>query len=163
MDLIMDKYKDTYIFSTFFYTKLSTSGYQGVHNWKRTSQLFEKRLLMFPVHLHNHWCLVAVDISYRTISLYDSLAKGNTSARPMDIIENFLVQEAAEKNITLGSWTKACQDSPQQTNFNDCGVYVCMNARNLSEQTTFKFYLDISTTRRQIELELLCSKLLRIQ
>lgn len=161
MDLIMDKYKDTYIFSTFFYTKLSTSGYQGVSNWKRTNQLFEKRLLMFPIHLHRHWCLVAVDVSQRIISLYDSLTIGNT--KPMDIIENFLVLEASGKDITLGSWTKVCEDSPQQTNFNDCGVYVCMNARNLSEQTTFKFYLDISSTRNQIKLELLYSKLLRIQ
>ena len=100
-----------YIFSTFFYTKLSISGYQGVCNWKITTELFKKRLLMFPVHLHNHWCLIAVDVNCKTISLYDSL---NTSARPMDIVENFLVMKSAEKNIPLGSWTKVYQDSPQQ-------------------------------------------------
>ena len=65
--------------------------------------------------------------------------------------------------MTLRNWTKICQDSPQQTNFNDCGVYVCMNARNLSERTMFKFYLDISSTRRQIEIKLFYSKLLSIQ
>ena len=75
---------------------------------------------MFPVHLTNHWCLVAVNVGYGTISLYDSQAIGNT--KPMDVIENFLVQEAPGKEITLRNWTKACQDSPQQTNFNDCGV-----------------------------------------
>ena len=103
-----------------------------------------------------------LDTTRNDISLNDSLAKGNATTKSMDLIENFLVLEAAEKNITLRSWTKVCQDSPQQTNFNDCGVYVCINARNLSEQTTFKFFLDIST-RRQIELELLYSKLLSIQ
>ena len=100
MDLIVDKFEDTYIFSTFFYTKLSISGYQGVCNWKITTELFKKRLLMFPVHLHNHWCLVAVDVNCKTISLYDSL---NNSAKPMDIVENYLVLKSAEKNISLGS------------------------------------------------------------
>ena len=161
MDLIMDKYKDTYIFSSFFSTKLSTSGYRGVGNWKRTDQLFQKRLLMFPVHLTHHWYLVAVNVGYGTISLYDSLAIGNTKL--MDVIENFLVQEAYGKEIILRNWTKACRDSPQQTNFNDRGVYVCMNACNLSEETMFKFYFDISSTKRQIEIELLHSKLLSIQ
>ena len=95
----------------------------------------------------------------KTISLYDSL---NTSAMPMDIVENFLVMKSAEKNIPLGSWTKVYQDSQRQNNFNDCGVYVCMNVRNSSEQTNFKYYLDISTTRSQIELKLLSSKLLSL-
>ena len=102
-----------------------------------------------------------LDTTRNDVSLYDSLAKGNATTKPMDLIENFLVLEAAEKNITLGprAGRKFVQDSPQQTNFNDCGVYVCINACNLSEQTTFKFFLDISTTRKQIELELLYSKL----
>ena len=67
------------------------SGYQGVSNWKRTDQLFHKRLLMFPVHSNNHWSLVAVNVSDRTISLYYSLAIGHGNMKPMDTIENFLV------------------------------------------------------------------------
>ena len=44
----MDRHADTYIFSTFFHTKLSTSGFLGVQNWRRPRQLFEKRLPLFP-------------------------------------------------------------------------------------------------------------------
>ena len=158
MRLIMDKHEDVYIFSTFLYTKLSMSGYQGMCNWAKTIKLFTKRFLMVPLHLSSHWCLVAVDMTHHKISLHDSLANNNLHC--MDIIEQYLVLEAAERNLSLRRWTQDVCKATQQHNFNDCGVYVCMNGRNIAEQSTFKFYLDISRTRKHIEHELLCSKLL---
>jgi len=61
----------------------------------------------------------------------------------MEVIEKFLVMEAARNTVGLGSWTKVYQDSTQQSNLTDCGVFVCMNARQLSDQATFEFHLDI--------------------
>ena len=153
----MIKYTDTYIFNSFFYTKLSVAGYQGIRNWKRPSQLFKKRLLIFPVHLGNHWCLISVDPYKRIISLYDSLGKGNASL--MNTVETFLVMEAMNKEVAADSWIKILEHSPQD-NFDDCGVFVCINALHLSGQTTPKLPLDIPGTRRKIEFELLTSKLL---
>ena len=75
----------------------------------------------------------------------------------MEVIENFLLMEAARDTASLGNWTIVYKDSPQQSNLT---VFVCMNARQLSDQTTFKFHLNISSTRRQIEAELVNSKLL---
>jgi len=154
----MAKYPDTYIFSSFFYTKLSVAGYQGVSNWKRPNCLFKKRLLIFPVHSGSHWCLIAVDIHKRVVSLYDSLGNGN--AFLMNAVEQFLMMEALNKKVNADSWTKGHGRSLQQDNFNDCGVFVCINAQLLSAQATPKLPLDIPNTRRKIKFELLNSKLL---
>jgi len=54
MTLVMDRCNDVYVFSSFFYTKLSVS---VVHMLARYIELFSKRKLLFPVHHTNHCCL----------------------------------------------------------------------------------------------------------
>ena len=98
MSLITDRCDDVFIFSTLFYTKFSTSGYQGVCNWTRKVELFDKRVLLFLVHLTNHWCLVAVYMTTGTITLHDSLPSSN-SAHCMDVVEQYLIIEAAERKL----------------------------------------------------------------
>ena len=49
MSLIMDRWMDVYILGNFFYTKLSISGYQGVHSWTGAVEFFHKRVIMFPI------------------------------------------------------------------------------------------------------------------
>ena len=79
----------------------------------------------------------------------------------MDTIENYLLFKAAEERVAVKKWTKeVCQNAHQQDNFNDCGVFVCMNVRCIAEQSSLKFYLDIPRTRRHMQDELLNSKLL---
>ena len=157
----MDKHKDIYIFSTFFYTKLLVSGYQGICNWAKTIPLFTKKFVMVPLHLSNHWSLVAIDMVHYQIILHDSLP--NNSIHCLDILEQYLLLEAAKQNFAVKIWIKeVCKECPQQSNFNDCGVYVCMNARNIAEQSQFKFYQEISRVREQMKHELLCSKLIKL-
>ena len=82
----------------------------------------------------------------------------------MDIIEHYLVVEAAERRCHFNTWTKViCEEVPQQNNFNDCGIYACMNGRNIAERSNYKFYLDISRIRRHMEKELLQSQLLNLK
>ena len=91
---------------------------------------------MFPHLSSNHWCLAAVDVAYHKIILHDSLT--NNYVHCMDIIEDYLVVEAAERKCTLKTWSKEiCREAPQQNNFNDYGVYVCMNSRNLVEKSNY--------------------------
>ena len=139
MSLIMDKHKDIYVFSTFFYTKLLMSGYQGIRRWAKTVPLFAKRFVMVTLHITNHWCLVSIDMVHRRIILHDSLP--NNSIHCLDILEEYLLLEAVERNLAVRIWIKeVCKECPQQSNFNGCGVYVCMNARNIAEQSKFQFY-----------------------
>ena len=99
MSLIMDKHKDVYIFNTFFYTKLLVSGYQSICNWAKTIPLFTKRFIMVPLHLTNHWCLVAIDVVHCKIILHDSLQ--SESIPCLDILEQYLLLEAAKRNLSV--------------------------------------------------------------
>jgi len=105
MTLVMDKFKDVYVFSSFFYTKLSMFGYKGVQKWTRSIDLFSKRELLVPVHHNNHWCLVSVNMANRRLSLYNSLAHGN-NLQFMNAIENYLCYKEAEGRASPKEWTK---------------------------------------------------------
>jgi len=163
MALIMDRYRDIYAFSSFFYTKLSLSEYEEVYKWARSIDLFIKRVLLFPVHHRNHWCLVSVNLTSCKLSLYDSLANQSKS-QCLDAIEKYIISKEAEQRVSAKKWTKEIsQTAPQQDNFNDCGVFVCMNASNLAEQSSIRFYLYISRTGKHIHNELLKYELLHFQ
>ena len=75
MQLIVQDRDDCYAFSTFFYLKLASDGYDGVSQWAKKDDIFSKRLLFVPVHLDVHWCLVAVNMELNQISYYDSFAQ----------------------------------------------------------------------------------------
>ncbi|XP_067844233.1 sentrin-specific protease 2-like isoform X2 [Heptranchias perlo] len=62
MCLIMERSKEArlprvYAFNTFFHLKLHAGGYQTVKQWTKGVDLFEKDLILVPVHLGVHWCL----------------------------------------------------------------------------------------------------------
>ena len=51
-----------HIMTTFFYTKLSRSGYTGVERWLRRVDWRRIKLLLVPVHVNmSHWALAAVN------------------------------------------------------------------------------------------------------
>jgi Ulp1 family protease len=53
---------DLHIFSSGFFTELSREGPDHVRSWtaKRTIDVFTKKLIFTPIHVHLHWCLCVV-------------------------------------------------------------------------------------------------------
>ena len=51
MSLLMEGFDDVFAFSTFFYTKLLSDGYEAVTHWYKRDNVFAKRLLLFPKRL----------------------------------------------------------------------------------------------------------------
>ncbi|KAF8869308.1 hypothetical protein BD779DRAFT_761499 [Infundibulicybe gibba] len=55
-----------HVFSTFFYSKIIQNSwdpekcYQDVHRWTRRVNIFEKKYLIIPVNLHDHWFLAII-------------------------------------------------------------------------------------------------------
>ena len=92
MKLIMEKFADVHIFSTFFYTKLVCGGYESVCSWYNKIDMFGKRLLMFPIHLDasSHWCLAAANVVDKQISYFDSLQNDNFAC--LRNLETYLIQ-----------------------------------------------------------------------
>jgi len=110
---------------------------------------------MFPVHLYNnHWCLISVSFDDHKLILCNLLlSHGHDETKCMDAIQAYLMIE--QKKTILKSWVKEICRTPQHDNFNDCGIFVCMNGRNIAEQSCYKFYLDVPHSRRHIKHELL--------
>lgn len=160
MTLIMDKFMDVHAFSSFFYTKLVASGYKAVRDWNSTVDVLRKRLL-FPVHVNgNHWCLISASFDSHKITLYDSLPDSDNT-QCMDVIETYLLLKGDEHKTVSQSWEKVVSSTPQQENYDDCGVFVCMNGRNVAGRSSFEFHLDIPRARRHIKCELLNGTLIQ--
>ena len=94
---------------------------------KRKPENFE--ILIFPIHLHDHWVLGAVHWNEKIICTYDTLS---TQTHEVDLME--IKVSMADFFMGLGggdNWTLQSVKCPQQLNGSDCGVLLLGNARNL--------------------------------
>lgn len=96
-DLVMDTVPEkVHFFNSFFYDKLRTKGYDGVKRWTKNVDIFNKELLLIPIHLEVHWSLVSVDVRRRTITYFDS--QRTLNRRCPKHIAKYLQAEAVKKD-----------------------------------------------------------------
>ena len=163
MNLITERFSDVYTYSTFFYPKLRRDGYLAVCRWNRGMNVFNKRLLLFPVYLEEgaHWCLAAVNVAEKTMTYFDSLKNDNSVC--LQVLQQYLTQEshAQHSEFHPAMWHSSHQkDIPAQMNSFDCGVFVCTYALHLAENIAFDFTQDdMSDIRKFIAFQLLSKKL----
>ncbi len=129
-----DEYPCIHMFNTFFYSTLQRSGYAGVKTWTKKVHLhafrcsftqinlFEKEMIIIPVHLDVHWCCAVINMLDRRIEYYDSLHGNN--AQVFRLLREYLEQESLDKRkeeMDLSDWVDFCpKDIPSQAN-----GYVC--------------------------------------
>lgn len=147
--------------NSFFHRQLMTKGYDGVKRWTKQVDLFSKSLLLVPIHLEVHWCLVTADFVQKKICLYDS--QGNALQKVARNILKYLMTEAKEKQQPAfeTGWAVSFDEKiPQQTNENDCGVFVLEYSRCLALAKPLQFSQeDIPKIRKRIYKELCDCKL----
>ncbi|KAK6640415.1 hypothetical protein RUM44_012109 [Polyplax serrata] len=169
MNLIMSRnMKDkslpkVYAFNTFFYTKLFTNGYQSLRRWTKQVDIFSHDMILVPIHLGMHWCMSVIDFRSKFIKYYDSVGAPNDVC--LDQLLLYLKSESLdkkEKEFNTDGWTKAnVEDTPQQMNGSDCGVFSCMFAEHLARDAQISFTQDnMPYFRRKMILEILEKKLL---
>ncbi|XP_041805614.1 sentrin-specific protease 5-like isoform X2 [Chelmon rostratus] len=161
-ELIMESaHHKVHFLNSFFHRQLMTKGYDGVKRWTKQVDLFSKSLLLVPIHLEVHWCLVTADIVKKKICLYDS--QGNALRKVARNILKYLMTEAKEKKQTAfeNDWAVSFDEKiPQQTNENDCGVFVLEYSRCLALGKALQFsQKDIPKIRKRIYKELCDCKL----
>ncbi|XP_072297301.1 sentrin-specific protease 5-like [Eucyclogobius newberryi] len=162
-ELIMDlAHSKVHFLNSFFHRQLVTKGYEGVKRWTKQVDLFSKHLLLVPVHLEVHWCLVTADFVKKKVCLYDS--QGLYLHKIAKNILKYLLNEAKEKkkNAFKEGWTVSLvEEIPQQTNENDCGVFVLEYSRCLAFSESLQFsQRDMPNIRKRIYKEL-CERNLR--
>ncbi|MBN3279492.1 SENP2 protease, partial [Polyodon spathula] len=132
-----------YAFSTFFIPKLRAGGYQAVRRWTKGMDLFEKDLILVPVHQGVHWCLAVIDFGAKTVKYYDSMGQRNEGV--CRILLLYLKEEfksKKSKDLEVSKWTVTSAKSneiPQQMNGSDCGVFVCKYADYITRAKPMTF------------------------
>lgn len=156
-ELILDSANSkVHFLNSFFHKQLLNKGYEGVKRWTKQVDLFSKRLLLVPVHVEVHWCLVTADFVKKTVCLYDSQGIGLQKVA-RNIVE-YLLKEAKEKKQSAfeKDWTVSMMEEiPQQSNENDCGVFVLEYSRCLALSQPLQFsQRDIPGIRKRMYKEL---------
>ncbi|XP_038202906.1 sentrin-specific protease 2-like [Arvicola amphibius] len=136
-------YPALHAFSTFFYPKLKHGGYSAVKRWTRRMNLFEKEIILVPIHQEVHWSLIVIDLRKCSIMYYDSM--GHTGQSICETIFQYLQNESkTRRNIELDplEWKQYSMTSaeiPQQLNGSDCGVFTCKYADYVSRDQPVTF------------------------
>uniref|UniRef100_A0A8D0U029 SUMO specific peptidase 2 n=1 Tax=Sus scrofa TaxID=9823 RepID=A0A8D0U029_PIG len=148
MNLLMERnkkqgYPALYAFSTFFYPKLKSGGYQAVKRWTKGVNLFEQELILVPIHRKVHWSLVVIDLRKKCLKYLDSM--GQKGHRICEILLQYLQDESKTKrniDLNLLEWTHYSlkpHEIPQQLNGSDCGMFTCKYADYVSRDRPITF------------------------
>lgn len=107
-------YPRTYMFNTYFHTRLVSTGYDyaGVRRWTRRAKMnvLDQDLILVPVNLGNsHWVLAGIDIRFRCFLYLDSMhGKRNEVVNALKQWLNDEVKDkqgiAAAANIAVDAW-----------------------------------------------------------
>ncbi|XP_034992287.2 sentrin-specific protease 3 [Zootoca vivipara] len=161
-DLVMDTVPDkVHFFNSFFYDKLRTKGYEGVKRWTKNVDIFNKELLLIPIHLEVHWSLICVEVKQKKITYLDS--QRTLNRRCPKHICRYLQAEADKKNRPdfRDGWKGVFQmNIARQNNDSDCGAFVLQYSKFLALGLPFSFtQQDMPKLRRQMYKELCHCKL----
>ncbi|KAJ0390272.1 hypothetical protein P43SY_010865 [Pythium insidiosum] len=98
-----------------------------------------------PVNLNNiHWAGVLIDVTKKTIAMYDSLARQNPAARVGSI--------ASAIQVKLTSFSTVSLNSPLQNDDANCGLFVVMKFWRAVDSTVSKVMTDTALKRRRFEV-----------
>ena len=136
--------KHIHIFNTFFFTKLlqgNTYDYERVQRFSRhvhQGNIFNIDILLIPIHINgNHWALMEINFPNKKIQYLDSLATSNDNYIKHTM--QYLKDEHDKKfnfplpDINFWSLVTDNQNTPQQKNGHDCGVFICLFAEAIAK------------------------------
>ncbi|KXN83566.1 Sentrin-specific protease 1 [Leucoagaricus sp. SymC.cos] len=158
---------NVHYFSSFFWTKLTTDGYDKgrLAKWTKKIDIFSKDVILIPVNHNNaHWTAAAINFRRKRIESYDSMGMAK------DIVfmhlRKYLDAEHRNKKkapFDFTEWKNYAPDelTPQQENGFDCGVYTCAFLEALSRgEESFRFtQKDMPYMRRRMIWEIGNTKL----
>ncbi|XP_054851109.1 sentrin-specific protease 3 [Eublepharis macularius] len=156
-DLVMDTVPEkVHFFNSFFYDKLRTKGYDGVKRWTKNVDIFNKELLLIPIHLEVHWSLICVEVKQKKITYLDS--QRTLNRRCPKHIYKYLQAEADKKNRPdfRDGWKGIFQmNIARQNNDSDCGAFVLQYSKFLALGLPFTFtQQDMPKLRRLMYKEM---------
>ncbi|KAJ3360703.1 SUMO1 sentrin specific peptidase 1 [Allomyces javanicus] len=159
-----------HFFNSFFYPKIRDYGHKQVARWTKKFDLFALDLVLFPVHLGNHWCLGCVNFRRKRIEYYDSL-HGSTGPYFATVRKYLDTEHRAKKGAVpfdFDGWDEYYplapgeNQVPRQLNYYDCGVFTCAFMDHVARQEEQWGFTQASMGywRRRVTYELVTGKVL---
>ncbi|KAG1715794.1 hypothetical protein ID866_1370 [Astraeus odoratus] len=156
---------DVHYFSTFFWTKLVNEGYERARlaKWTKKLDIFAKDVVLIPVnHNNSHWTGAAINFRRKRIESYDSMNLDRQLV--FEKLHQYLDLEHRNKKgrpFDFTGWVDYDpEDTPQQENGYDCGVFTCQFMESLSRgEQPFKFtQRDMAYFRKRMIWEIAHAK-----
>ncbi|KAF0687972.1 Aste57867_20353 [Aphanomyces stellatus] len=151
----------SHFFNSFFFAKVSEGGYNfvNVRRWTRKLDLFAMDKIFVPVNVRNvHWCLAVIFMQEKRIQYFDSMMGAGTEC--LKVLLKYLHDEMQHKKSTefdATGWelVATTENTPQQGNSHDCGVFTCMFADYLSRDEPLSFsQRDMKFFRKRMVLRM---------
>jgi len=137
-------------FNSFFFTKLCQNNAYSYENVERFSRrvhngdIFCLEKLIIPININgNHWTIVCINFSQKSILYLDSLG-GQSTLHTKSCIR-YLQDEYMRRHhsplVNIHEWSirNNREGTPKQKNNYDCGVFVCLYALHLIRNEPFNF------------------------
>ncbi|RHY39933.1 hypothetical protein DYB34_003700 [Aphanomyces astaci] len=145
-----DRHLKSHYFNSFFFAKVSEGGYNyvNVRRWTRKIDIFAMDKIFVPVNIRNE----------KRIQYFDSMAGAGSQC--LEVLLKYLHDESQHKKNTpfdATGWelVGTTDDTPQQDNSFDCGVFTCMFADYLSLDRPLTFsQRDMKFYRRRMVLRM---------
>mmetsp|Transcript_4108 Transcript_4108/g.8852 ORF Transcript_4108/g.8852 Transcript_4108/m.8852 type:complete len:685 (+) Transcript_4108:229-2283(+) len=165
-----DDVPQVHFMNTQFYLKLTgvnsnAYNYAGVRRWTRKVDIFEKDLVLVPIHCHgNHWALALINLRQERFEYLDSLF--GSAGGVLRHLRQYLQDESQDKRkmtLDLSRWVDVeyKEGIPRQRNGSDCGVFMCTNANYISRGARLNYSQeDMPYMRKRMVLEILNAQLL---
>jgi len=126
------KYPGCYTHNSFFYQLSMKYTFAQISRWTKDVNLFTFNFILVPIHINeNHWTLAIINVTTKKIEYYDS--NGDTNVKCMEHLLNYIRAEWYERtssDFDTNAWIcETVANVPQQTNDDDCGVFLCQFAK----------------------------------
>ena len=152
-----------YGLTTFFYTQLSTFGLEEgsrrTQDWIK-DDLRRKDWIFCPIHRHDHWTLIAIEIPTKTIHYLDSIVGSRNKSPAPGLFLRYMEAYFRKLGEEVRFKIRIRKDAPTQQNGVDCGVFLCQYAERMSRRGAFNFKQgDMPMARKRMTEELLNGRL----
>ncbi|WWC66956.1 uncharacterized protein I206_100863 [Kwoniella pini CBS 10737] len=133
-----------HFFNSFFYQRISETGYSAVKRWTKKVDIFSMNTVVFPINIGNmHWTACAVNFDEKRIEYYDSMGDGGRHRDDVfELVRSYLNSEHKErkgKSFNFEGWSDEFnKNTPQQSNGSDCGVFSCQTLEMISRGRDLK-------------------------
>ncbi|KAA1468571.1 cysteine proteinase [Dentipellis sp. KUC8613] len=140
------KLLDVHYFSTFFWSKLKGDGYEKgrLAKWTKRIDIFSKDVILIPInHNNSHWTGAAINFRQKRVESYDSMGMNRREVHKL--LREYIDAEHRNKKkkpFDFTGWQDySPENTPQQENGYDCGVFTCQFLESLArgEDAPFGF------------------------